>query len=347
MQPTFVLSTGRCGSTLLSHILHRHPEVLSISELFCAIQVHPDDLRTGRLSGQEFWDLLSAPQPFLDVMIQGEFPIDELRYRRGSGRFSPETGIPGICHMTLPLLTSDPDTLFDVLAADVPSWPARPAASQFSVLFDRLAARFGRTVVVERTGGSVMMAPLLHAMFPTAKFVHMHRDGPDCALSMSRHPGARVLGLAEHAGLLGGAPPGSAPPPGPLSPQLAAALTPPLDAWAVMACPNPPLQTYGRLWSRMVTIGAAVLRRLPPSQWTTLAYEDLITDPDRELSRLAEFIGARLVPGWLPASRGMIGSSRVGQASALDPDDLCALQVACEPGRQAIEEMTAESLPPA
>ncbi|HEV2377821.1 MAG TPA: sulfotransferase [Streptosporangiaceae bacterium] len=338
MQPTFILGTGRCGSTLVSRILARHPGVLSISELFAIIAVNPGDLRTGWLSGQEFWDMLSAPQPFFDAMVQQGLLTSELRYRACSGRFSPATGIPRICHATLPLLTSEPDALFDVLAADVPSWPARPAASQFSLLFDRLASRFGRPVVVERSGGSVCLASVLYDMFPAAKFVHMHRNGPDCALSMSRYPGARVLGLQEHSGLLGGASPRGLSP-GTLSPELAAALTPPLDARAVMACPNPPLETYGRVWSRMVTIGAAVLRRLPPSQWTTLRYEDLLTDPDRELSRLAEFIGARPVPGWLSASHGVIDGSRAGQASALGPDDLRALQAACVPGRQAIEEM--------
>ena len=29
--PVFVLSTGRCGSTMVSDILNRHPDVLSIS----------------------------------------------------------------------------------------------------------------------------------------------------------------------------------------------------------------------------------------------------------------------------------------------------------------------------
>jgi hypothetical protein len=45
--------------------------------------------------------------------------------------------------------------------------------------------------VVERSASSLHLIPLLHAQFPAARFVHLYRDGPDCALSMSRHPAFR------------------------------------------------------------------------------------------------------------------------------------------------------------
>lgn len=34
--PVLVLSTGRCGSTMLSDVLNTHPEVLSLSEFFAS-----------------------------------------------------------------------------------------------------------------------------------------------------------------------------------------------------------------------------------------------------------------------------------------------------------------------
>jgi hypothetical protein len=52
---------------------------------------------------------------------------------------------------------------------------------------------------------------MLHRHYPQARFVHMHPDGPDCALSMSRHPtfrrqvitagAAHAVGLPPSAGL--------------------------------------------------------------------------------------------------------------------------------------------------
>ena len=69
MPLTFVVGTGRCGSTLLSRILN--------------------GLRTGEMI-----------DPF------------------GTGRFRPATGVPLISHFVLPMLTAEPDELFDALAAE-------------------------------------------------------------------------------------------------------------------------------------------------------------------------------------------------------------------------------------
>lgn len=52
--------------------------------------------------------------------------------------------------------------------------------------------RLGRLACVERSAGSVSVAGLLAARFPAAKFIHIARDGRDCAVSMSRHPNFRL-----------------------------------------------------------------------------------------------------------------------------------------------------------
>lgn len=340
MRITFIVSTGRCGSTMLSRILHRHPDVLSLSEFFGSVWMNPDDLPAGNPTGKQFWGQISAPQPFLDSMIREGFAIPEFCYPYGSGQFGPVTGIPRISHMTLPLLTSDPDVLLGMLAAEVPTWPARPAADQFRALFATLARRLGRRFVVERTAGSLLAVHLLRQMFPDAGFVHLHRDGPDCALSLSRHLGARVMGLAEQAGLLGTGSPEPASQCQP-DPELAELLVPPLDVTKIMTYPAPPLPVYGRLWSRMVIHGLGVLRQLPPGSLIAVRYEDLVRDPGQQLTRLAEFIGARPLPGWLAAASQTVDAGRAGQAAALADGDLAALRAACEPGRRAIKEATA------
>lgn len=43
----------------------------------------------------------------------------------------------------------------------------------------------------------------------------------------------------------------------------------------------------------------ALRRRLPAEDWCELRYEDLIADPERELTRLCEFIGVRYSPAML------------------------------------------------
>jgi hypothetical protein len=199
-------------------------------------------------------------------------------YPCGSGRFSPATGIPRICQAALPALTDDPDALYDRLAAEVPRWPRRDAADHCHALFGFLARVLGRRMVVERTGGSLLYAQMLRDVFPRARFVHMYRDGPDCALSMSRHTVFRRGGLLRAAALEAGL---SWPSPSEvvmasLPEHFAGLLTPPFDPWRYMTYPIP-LIWFGDYWSHSTTTGIAALRKLPGDSWISVKYEDLLS----------------------------------------------------------------------
>ena len=52
--PVFILSTGRCGSTMVSNILNRHPQVLSLSEFISYIGIR--SLSRRRPTGAWMWD---------------------------------------------------------------------------------------------------------------------------------------------------------------------------------------------------------------------------------------------------------------------------------------------------
>src|SRR6266536_994570 len=77
----------------------------------------------------------SAAIPTIDAVVRDGVPVPELVYPYGVGRYPTEGGTPGICHMTLPMLTPDPDGLYDELAAEIPSWPPRPVPEQYQRLF--------------------------------------------------------------------------------------------------------------------------------------------------------------------------------------------------------------------
>jgi hypothetical protein len=143
MRLTFIVSTGRCGSTLLSEILHRHPDILSMSEFFISMRPGTDEV----INGRRFWDILSSPEPSVDSMVRDGL-APNLRYPYGTGRFNVETGVPRICHITLPALSDDPDALFTDLAGEVPTWPTRASWEQIRVLFEYLAKVFDRRVIV-------------------------------------------------------------------------------------------------------------------------------------------------------------------------------------------------------
>jgi Sulfotransferase family len=344
MNLTFVVSTGRAGSTLLSQILHEHPEVLSVSEFYTVLKgsLHRRPYPGKDMDGAELWRILSAPDALSDAVVRQGLNGPEMLYPYDHGRFRHATGIPAICHSTLPMLTDDPDALFDELAAEVPRWPVRPAADQYRAFFAYLAGRLSRSVVVERSGGTLFALPVLHREFPEARFLHMFRDGPDCALSMSRLPLFQVGAAAYHAAEAAGLPPTvwldelqEA-----LPELYAGLLSPPYDLSRLPEV-HPGTAFFGEWWSTQIRSGVPHLCELPGDQWDTLRYEDLLRDPEAELTRLASFLGVEAIPQWLSTARRMVDPGRAGKSARVDPETLARLQEECEPGVTALETQAA------
>ncbi|MET8686368.1 sulfotransferase [Streptomyces sp. NPDC004732] len=312
---TFVIGTGRSGSTALSRILNSHPDVLSLNEYMAS--VGEASFPEGPLPGAEFWETLFRPTPYFTGMLRSGVPMQEFLYTRAPGRYAPETtGIPALSLMVLPHLTDDPDGLLDEIRAAVVEWPERAAAAHHEALFEWLGARFGRTAVVERSGYSTGWVPQLRTAFPYAKFVHLFRDGPDCALSMSRHSGYRVISLLREIRELTGVESLgdlTAEQVRALPPELAPLLGERFDP-ALVRDRSYPLRQFGDLWSELVAQGVRFLDDLPEGQHMTLGYEDLLDTPHEELARLAAFVGVEPDPGWLAGACAQLDHGRRGSA---------------------------------
>jgi hypothetical protein len=350
---TFVVGTGRCGSTMLSRLLREHPEVLSMSEFFSTLRIAaasgPAGFPVSDMDGAQLWRLLATPFPMLDAMISGGLRTDEMLYPDG-GRFDPATGIPLVSHYILPMLGADPDWLFDQLAAELPRWPRRPAAAQYQELFGYLAGLLGRPVVVERSASSLHLIPQLQAQFPQARFVHLYRDGPDCALSMSRHPAFRREILAIGAVRSAKLPAGSTLQQvnDALPERFRGLICPPYDAARLRDFPIP-VEVFARdRWSPMICAGVAALAQVPKPARTSLRYEDLLAEPAASLARLAAFIGVSAPAGWIKQGCRTVDPSRTGTASAqLEAGALARLRTACEPGTRALAAVRLEPPPAA
>ncbi len=57
--PVFIVSTGRCGSTMLSDMVRMHPKLLSVSEFFAMLPLGA--LRGRRMSGRRVFSRLNTP----------------------------------------------------------------------------------------------------------------------------------------------------------------------------------------------------------------------------------------------------------------------------------------------
>jgi hypothetical protein len=338
MNLTFVVSTGRCGSTLLSQLLRANPDILSISELFGLVSIK--GRLAGHLDGREFWRQIADPVPFIDAMIRGGLALPEFLYPYTTGRFTPETGVPFISHMTLPMLTDDSDGLYDWLAAIVPCWPARPVPDHYRHLFSLLSDRFGGTAIVERTGGSIRELAHLRRAFPEARFIYLSRDGMDSALSMSKHAGCRIPVLAEAAGARARSEQG---PPADRATRQDTRV-PIIDAKWIMEC-EIPLASFGDFWSTMTLNGAAELLEIPLDRWTTIRYEQLVLDTAASLRRLARFLGVPSSPEWLSWAANQVRPEKIDPSATLAPKDLAELRAACSPGYAADEALHAQHSP--
>jgi hypothetical protein len=339
----FVVGTGRCGSTMLSRILALHPEILSASEFINTVgeALNSDTFPDRAMDGQELWQLLSSPNIEIDALICAGGKSAEMAYPYDTGRFRPDIGVPRICHYFLPMLTDDPDGMFDELAAEVPRWPARSPAGQYRAFLGQVAARLGRRVIVERSGASSALPPMLYRQYPDARYVHLYRNGPDTVLSISRFSSARVLGIALEAAKAAGLPRET-----PWEDVKAAApaefnglLAPPFDVQRIMDYPLP-LTFFAGMWSNMMRMAAAIFSRLPRESWMNMKFEDLLADPRAELAGMADFLQVAAAPAWLDQATGLIEPGRPGTAAArLDPAAFAELEAACEPGATAIAEL--------
>ena len=65
--PVFIVSTGRCGSTMMSDVVRLHPRLLSLSEFFVSLSNRSFARRSA--DGEQFWDILNRLSPTVSRMF--------------------------------------------------------------------------------------------------------------------------------------------------------------------------------------------------------------------------------------------------------------------------------------
>ena len=333
--PVLVLSTGRCGSTMISDVLNLHPDVLSLSEVFSLLG--PLALFRKRLSGRAMWALCSRQNPALRVLLSANTIPSEILYPFDDphARYATHNVPPILCTM-LPHLTPDYENLYDDLEPVVRARPRANLAEQYRHLFEWLREHFDRRVWVERSGGSLLSVPRLRRLFPEARVVHVYRDGRDTALSMSRHPAFQVmLATLDKLQRLGLKPLDNTAEAGPVGSLLALVFLRLVNP-ARMIRREFDLTAYGGLWSQMILRGQKLLAALPPEQVLALRYEDVLQNPRDKLRELITFIDPSLSnDAWLQEAARVPRPSPPRYMS-LEPEMRRRLTEACAPGLEVL-----------
>lgn len=329
---------------MLSDMIRQHPHILSISEFFSFVSDIggriPDEFPAAAIDGARFWDVISALGPRSSLALRHDAVMPEVLYpyTDPGARYSAETGVPAILLVTLPHLTDAPDALFDEVREQVISRPAAPIRAHYDALFGWLTERFARQMWIERTGPGLMVLGQLHATFPEARFIHIVRDGRDTAISMHNHIGFRLFTAAAMLTEMLGVDPyessdrtniDQVPPP------LRALLPERFESRALRQF-RVPLGVCGQLWSQLVADGLKRFGQLPDDRVLTLRYEDFFVEPERQIDRLARFLGDAFVNRtWAKRCARMVRRPR-SSWNALSKAEVSELQAACRPGLDAL-----------
>jgi hypothetical protein len=255
---SFVLGSGRCGSTLVTELVARHPDVGFISNV-------DDKLSRANLKGR--WNhALFAQSPERDPSLR---PFRDRRrlIEPGRLRVAPSEGWLVLDRQVSGIF---PQPCRDLTAQDAMPWLQRRLAAFFD---SRIEAQ-GRPVFVHHLTGWPRTG-LLRSVYPQARFVNVVRDGRAvCSswLQMGWWDGYR----GPDRWYLG-----------PLSP-------PDQQAWEESGRSFVVLAGLGY---RMLMDAFATARALVPAeQWLDLRLEDLMEDPRRRTAEVLDFLGLDWTP---------------------------------------------------
>ena len=332
----FIVSTGRCGSTLMSELVNEHPAILSVSEFFMSVVSRAFIYENP--TGKQFWSVLAKPAPgAAKTFDPGQNPKEFLYRFTPDAAFDRKT-LPPILFVTLPFISDDPDALFFELKPVIEARPRAPLADHYRFLFDWLTAYAGKQIWVERSGGSLAMVNSLFAMYPNGRFIHVYRDGRDVALSINNHPSMRLFAhnwlRMRKLGI------DLLRPPFELGTNRLIAMIEPFVAPFAglekqLATPLEP-DEIGAFWSALIEVGLENLKQIPAGQKMDLAYEDLLADPPAVLRAFIHFVDPGHVDEDWIARAAHIPTAGRSDWQSLPPVERDKLERACEPGLEAL-----------
>jgi len=256
----FVTGTGRCGSTLLTEMIARHPQVGFVSNI--DDKLAPLDLK-GRWNSALFAHSAER-HPSL-----GAFQHRRRLLERGRLRVAPSEGWSLLERQVSGIL---PRPCRDLLAADATPWLQARIREFFD---DRMAAQRRPAFVHHVTGWP--RSGLLSSAYPQARFVHVVRDGRAVASSWLQMGWWDGYQGPEHW-FLGQLP------------------KPYARRWEESGRSFVVLAALG--WRMLIEAAEQARSTLPEAQWLDIRHEDVVEDPRGQLKAVLEFLELDWTPGF-------------------------------------------------
>jgi hypothetical protein len=296
-------------------MLATHAQVVSLNEFFTGLD-WAQRFQPGDVSGSTVAEIIAQPNDVLTQVLSRGFDAEEIRYPfRDTDRFRRADAVPWALVSTLPRLTDDPDSLFDETIALVDAWGPAPVADHYRRLFDWLARRSGGSVWIERSGSSIDYLGDLATLYPDGRFVHLHRDGPETALSIRAHPFYRlaVALLYDHVPETDG------------------------DVVTALLEADLPVELFGRYWSDQLLHGFGAVARLDAAQYLAVRFEDLVTHPVETIDLIAEFFELEADPDFATRAASLVRGVPPTRYEALDDSSRASLAESCRPGQLLLQ----------
>jgi hypothetical protein len=322
----FIVGTGRCGSTLLSHMLSEHPDVLSISEFFGSLD-RAGIFSNAVCSGEGLVEILSRSNLSNDFLVEREALLQGRAvhgYRKEVTEYARQGWRLPSMQLVLSSLTDDPEKLFAELKVFCRTLPVQPLPQHYLQVFGWLAERLGRIAWIERSGASIEFLGHLRRWYPDARFIHIHRDGPTTAVAVRAFRHFAMYGSYFFA------PPSVEE----MRETFVENIDPARDPLIRRLTTDlPSLPEFGTYWSWQIACGYREIMQLKPEQFMDIRYEDLIADTPKVLGRIVEFFDLPAREGWIERAAARVDPEAVAnRLHELDPAERRALEIACLPG---------------
>lgn len=215
-------------------------------------------------SGTTLLGRIADAHPSLAVVHESRWIARTFERRKGltgDGAVTPDLA-HFLCHpRALAPLGISPAKMTELIHAHV----GRSFAALVSSVFDDYAARQGKQLAGDKSPGYVRYLPLLHQLWPAARFVHIVRDPRDVYLS--------VLDWGK-------------------------------GATRFTTFDADPATTTAVWWRWYVELGREAGARLGPDRYLEVGYESLVAEPEREVKRMCRFLGLAYQPRMLEFHTG-------------------------------------------